>query len=306
MSARPRSTTPEGGALSVNRGPGRWSIRLSYAALFAAFIGLCFAAYWRTREPTDRSRRPSASAAPAGPGVPSHAESAPNRDADDSALRVEAAPDDSQQGRLVSAAAAGDRIAVLDLLERGVAPDARNRDGRGALHLAAANSEIEMTRLLLEAGATVDAADGIGWGALHWAAYYGSLPSVEALLAAGADPNARYEPHRVTALEQLLSGLRSAETRGEVPFRTADRVAVAELLFAAGADPNLGGPYGPPLRLAPHLDGRLVLALLDHGARVDDLPELRRMVARSGVLGLRFREAFREADLRAGRTPPPP
>ena len=159
---------------------------------------------------------------------------------------------------------------------------------------------------LLDAGAAVDAADGIGWGALHWAAYYGSLPSVEALLAAGADPNARYEPHRVTALEQLLSGLRSAETRGGVPFRVADRLAITEALFAAGADPNHGGPYGPPLRLAPHLDRRLVLVLLDYGARVDDLPELRRMTARSGVVGLRFREAFREADLRAGRAPPPP
>ena len=306
MSAKLRSTTPEGGAPSANRGPGRWSIRLSYAVLLAAFSGLCLAAYWRTREPTDLPRRPSALTAPAGPGVSWRAESAPNRDTDDSVVRVEAALDDSEQGRLVSAAAAGDRIAVRDLLERGVAADARNRDGRGALHLAAANGEIEMLRLLLDAGATVDAADGIGWGALHWAAYYGSLPSVEALLAAGADPNARFEPHRVTALEQLLSGLRSAETRGGVPFRRTERVAIAESLLAAGADPNLGGPYGPPLRLAPHLDGRLVLALLDHGARVDDLPELRRMVAHSGALGLRFREAFREADFRASRTPRSP
>lgn len=219
---------------------------------------------------------------------------------------MEAAPDETPEGRLVFAAAAGDLAVVRGLLASGVTPDARNRDGHRALHLASANGESEVAGVLLEAGATVDAADRIGWSALHWAAYYGALPSVEALLAAGADPNARYEPCRVTALEQILSGLRSAETRGGVPFRVTDRLAIAEALFAAGADPNQGGPYGPPLRLAPHLDRRLVLALLDHGARVDDLPDLRRMTAHSGVLGLRFREAFLEADLRAGRTPPPP
>lgn len=306
MDSNPPPTIPAAGVRSAGSGPGKWRVRLGCALLFASFAGLCFAAYWRGGEVAGPSPRPPAAAAPVGPRAPSRAASAPVRVDEDSAPRVEAAPDDSGEGRLVRAAAAGDRITVRDLLERGITPDARNRDGHGALHLAAANGEAEVAGALLEAGATVDAADRIGWSALHWAAYYGSLPSVEALLAAGADPNARYEPCRVTALEQLLSGLRSAETRGVVPSRVTDRLAIAEALFAAGADPNQGGPYGPPLRLAPHLDRRLVLALLDHGARVDDLPELRRLTAHSEVLGRRFREAFREADLRAGRTPPPP
>lgn len=305
MASKSRQTLPaEVGP--VGSGPGKWRVRISYSLLFASFAGLCLAAYWRNRELAGPLPHPSAPAAPVVSSAPSHGESAPVREAEDSVPRVEAAPDDSAEGRLVGAAAAGDRVGVRDLLERGITPNARNRDGRGAIHLAAANGEVEIVDFLLEAGAAVDAADGIGWGALHWAAYYGSLPGVEALLAAGADPNVRYQPHRVTALEQLLSGLRSAETRGGVPFRVTDRLAIAEALFAAGADPNHGGPYGPPLRPAPHLDRRLVLSLLDHGARVDDLPELRRLTAHSGVVGLRFRETFRDADLRAGRTPPPP
>lgn len=306
MASSPLQTVSAAGVRSAGSGPGKWRMRVSYALLFASFAGLSVAAYWRSRPRSGFPPPPVEFHTAADPGgllrpAPPPADAEPEE-----APRVEAALDEAPEGRLVFAAATGDLGGVHDLLASGVTPDAENREGRRALHLAAANGEVEIARTLLDAGATVDASDGIGWGALHWAAYYGSLPSVEALLTAGADPNARYEPHRVTVLEQLLSGLRSAETRGGVPFRVADRLAITEALFAAGADPNLGGPYGPPLRLAPHLDRRLVLALLDHGARVDDLPELRRMTAHSGVVGLRFREAFREADLRAGRTPPPP
>lgn len=306
MDSNPRPTIPADSVRPVGSGPGKWWVRIGYALLFTSFAGLCFAAYWRGRPRSGHPLPPAEFHAAADSGALPRPASAPADAEPEEAQRVEAAPDETPEGRLVFAAAAGDLAVVRGLLASGVTPDARNRDGHRALHLASANGESEVAGVLLEAGATVDAADRIGWSALHWAAYYGALPSVEALLAAGADPNARYEPCRVTALEQLLSGLRSAETRGGVPFRVTDRLAIAEALFAAGADPNQGGPYGPPLRLAPHLDRRLVLALLDHGARVDDLPDLRRMTAHSGVLGLRFREAFLKADLRAGRTPPPP
>lgn len=211
-----------------------------------------------------------------------------------------AVEDNTPEGRLVTAAAVGDLEGLQRGLDAGISTDARNSEGRGALHLAAASGEAEAVRVLLDAGAGIDEPDSIGWSPLVWAAYYGSLAGATALLDAGADPNARNEPHRVTALEQLVGGWSRARAKGDPPLRAEDRGLIGESLFAAGADPNLGSSFGPPLRFAPDfMDNlRLLSLFFEHGARVDDLPELRRLAERPDGVGELFERAFGESESR--------
>lgn len=306
MFYRRRSSSGPHGA--SGGGAGRRWVRFSYAILFGAFVSLCLVAYLRSSDdahrqvpsPPERTDSPSSDArstdgpdaSPSGSGLPRSSAALPDDDG-------------TPAGRLVSAAANGDTERLRSALAEGVAPAERNGNGRGALHVAAANDETLAIQILIEAGAEVDAPDGIGWSPLAWATYYGSLSAVEALLEAGADPNARYEPNLVTALEQLMAGWHMASVDGSTPLRASDRGVIGEKLFAAGADPNLSGPYGPPLRMALdfHRNTRLLALFFEHGARVDELPDLRRLAERQDDVGDLFREAFREADLRAGRGP---
>ena len=65
-------------------------------------------------------------------------------------LLAEAPPDETDAGLLLGNAAAEGSMACLELLLFwGVAVDARNNEGRTALHLAAINGRIEAVRLLL-------------------------------------------------------------------------------------------------------------------------------------------------------------
>lgn len=263
-----------------------WWLRLSYVLMFAAFVALCVAAYWRLAP--DRAHE-----------VLRHigresVQGVSERNAGKTSDPQLAVEDDTPEGRLVSAAATGDMESLRRGLDSGVSPNARNSEGRGALHLAAASGEVSAVRALLDAGAGIDEPDLIGWSPLAWASYYGSLAGATVLLDAGADPNARHQPHRVTPLEQLVGGWSRARSKGEPPLRAEDRGVIGESLFAAGADPNLGSSFGPPLRFAPDfLDDLVLLSLFfEHGARVDDLPELRRLADRPDEVGELFRHAF--------------
>lgn len=211
-------------------------------------------------------------------------------------------PDRSPEGRLVTAAFLGDADAVAALLGEGVSPDARNRKGRGALHRAAEAGAPQTLDLLLGAGADPNAPDGNGMTPLMAAAFGGSFAAGSRLLAAGATVNARHEPHRVTALEQVLAGWRRG-AGGSAPDSPLDddRRRFVEALFRAGADPNLGGAFGPPLRFLPHFhtDEELVALFFDNGARLDDLPQLRVFERLPGRVGEYVRDAVRAAEERA-------
>ena len=215
-------------------------------------------------------------------------------------------PDRSPEGRLVTAAFLGDADAVAALLGEGVSPDARNRKGRGALHRAAEAGAPETLDLLLDAGADPNAPDGNGMTPLMAAAFGGSFAAGSRLLAAGAAVNARHEPHRVTALEQVLAGWHRG-AGGSSPKSPLDddldddRRRFVEALFRAGADPNLGGAFGPPLRFLPHFhtDEELVALFFENGARLDDLPQLRVFERLPGRVGDFVRDAVRAAEERA-------
>ncbi|MGJ4802815.1 ankyrin repeat domain-containing protein [Luteimonas sp. SDU82] len=91
------------------------------------------------------------------------------------------------------AAAGGDEddpAGVQLLLRHKARVDARDRDQRTALHVAAAQGHAAIVAALLDAGADAQARDGAGATPLLEAARGGSLSAFEALLAAKADPAA--------------------------------------------------------------------------------------------------------------------
>ena len=95
-------------------------------------------------------------------------------------------PDDSSAGML-RAALVGNTAAVSIFLDRGVAVNATDINGRTPLIEATFGSHIDTVEELLNRGADVDAQDGDGWTALMEAASKGRADVVRTLLAHGAD-----------------------------------------------------------------------------------------------------------------------
>lgn len=303
-----------------------WISRATLALVFLSFTTLLFVAARKNgrlggsspepapervvaaTEPTPADAPPEAEAADADPGErPEPNRLTPPKRITDAAERApttaEAEPADrSPQGRLVTAAFLGDADAAAALLGEGVSPDARNRRGRGALHRAAEAGAPETLELLLGAGADPDAPDGNGMTPLMAAAFGGSFAAGSRLLAAGAAVNAQHPPHRVTALEQVLGGWHQG-AGGSSPDSPldADRRRFVEALFRAGADPNRGGVFGPPIRFLPHFrtDEELVALFFENGARLDDLPQLWVFERLPERVGEYVRDAVRAAKERA-------
>lgn len=87
----------------------------------------------------------------------------------------------------------GDLAGVVELLDAGVDPHARDRHGRTLLHhlsgLMAAPGDLSLLERLLGLGLDVDARDRRGMNPLQTAVYdTGSAELIRALIAAGADP----------------------------------------------------------------------------------------------------------------------
>lgn len=179
------------------------------------------------------------------------------------------------ENELVAAALSGDASRIRRLLHQGVVPNARGDSGHGALHRAAESTSLDVIQLLLEAGADPDLPDANGFTPLMAAAFAGATSSVALLIEAGADVNAQFEPHRVTALEQVFAGWMESRGAARTPLGPKRR-RIAESLFLAGADPNVGGPFGSPVRFLWELrrDEEMVRLFFDHGARLDDAPHV--------------------------------
>ena len=262
-----------------------WFSRVAFAFVVVGLVALVVATALRSR-PEDSSLPAPAPAGDAVSGGDDHGSGAEDADSPE--------PDNSPEGRLVATALAGDAAGVAEILAQGVSPAAKNREGRGALHRAAESGSVETLDLLIEAGADVDGVDGNGFTPLVAAAFAGALPTGLRLIALGADVDGQREPHRVTALEQVFSGWHAVDG-SEVLSDARRRFAAA--LFEAGADPNLGGVFGPPIRNLPwfHEDEALVAMFFDHGARLDDTPQLWVFERKPGPIGERIAEAVRAA-----------
>ena len=94
--------------------------------------------------------------------------------------------------RFTDAAANGEVILVIEILDAGMPVDSLNLFGRTALRRAVFNNRTDVTRVLLERGADVDKLSGCYHEtALHWAAINNNTEFIKLLLKHGASAKIR-------------------------------------------------------------------------------------------------------------------
>ena len=166
---------------------------------------------------------------------------------------------------------------VALLLGNGAKVGDTDREGKTALHHAAAGGNTEAVKLLIEGGAEVDPKDTLyGRTPLHNAAYSGNAATAAVLLAHGANISA-------------------ADNAGFQPIHAASRggnLPVLKFLLEKGADIVATESHGgTPLHLAT-MDGRLdaVNLLLAQGAPVGKSDQFKNtpllLAATSGYTGI--------------------
>lgn len=147
------------------------------------------------------------------------------------------------------AAATGDAVTVLSQLERGIAVDTLDAEGRTALQLASFDGHDEVVKLLLDRGANVNHMDAVGRTSLMFASSGPYAETAKLLIEAGAEIN------RVDDGEHF-SALMFAAAEGNLD--------VVEVLLNAGADPGLKDIDGDSALSFARQNGHTsVVAMLD-------------------------------------------
>src|SRR5215475_10587175 len=194
---------------------------------------------------------------------------------------------------LVTAAKAGDRVAVRSLLDGIPQKVIAGPEGAAALVWAASHNDVEMADLLLRAGADAKGANEFGATAIYAAASNAGLPMTQKLIAAGADPNVALVSGE-TALMQaarrgsadIVQALLSAKAdpnakeknggQNALMWAVAQKQsAVADALVRGGADVHGGSKSGftPLMFAAQQGDVDTMRVLLRAGAKVNDKQE---------------------------------
>lgn len=159
---------------------------------------------------------------------------------------------------LHEAARRGSLAGMRRALAAGAHPDARDQDGRTALHLVTCGDEprhLRRARLLLDAGADPNARTNAGETALEGCAAWGWSRMVALLLARGADPDGRTADGWTPLCWAAAGG----------------HVDVVGLLLKRGAQVSPEGIGWSPLMRAAELgSAATVEVLLRAGARADE------------------------------------
>ena len=159
----------------------------------------------------------------------------------------------TQPARLLHEAGRGDAATVVRLLRDGADVDARDHEGRTALHVAAHAGNMEAVEFLILYGADVNARQRDGRDPLHHAAAMGRLGAVNLLIANGAVVDAK-DRNGVTPLGWALMVC----ARNDIVLRLIKKGAAVNDDF---------GRYGTPILIAIEQDElELVRTLTDHGA----------------------------------------
>src|SRR6478736_8851604 len=156
---------------------------------------------------------------------------------------------------IADAAMHGDRVAVKELLKKGLDVNGAQGDGSTALHWAATKGDAELAQMLVYAGANVRATTRLGaYTPLYLAAKGGYPDVVRILLAAGADAKATTsngttplmiaaaagDTKSITALIENGADINAKDgAKGETPLIFAagfNRTDAVKLLLAKGAD----------------------------------------------------------------------
>lgn len=229
-----------------------------------------------------------------------------------------------------------DHAAIQELLKQKADVNAPQIDGMTALHWAAHQDDLDLTKTLTEAGANAKAENRYGVTPLSLACVNGNGKSVELLLNAGADPNASLhegEPALMTAartgnpgpVQALLAHGAKVNAEGRknqtaLMWAAADgHVEVVKLLLDAGADLRAGLDSGFNALFFAVREGRtdVVETLLSAGMDVNEAVNPRGGKLPSGTapltlaienghfeLAARLLEAGASPnDMRAGYTP---
>jgi ankyrin repeat protein len=134
--------------------------------------------------------------------------------------------------------------------------NARDSDGKTALHWAALYGQKKVMELLLAEKADVNLLDEDGFTPLHWAATFNQSDAVKVLLANKANMNLKVQKYGWTALRlTVIHG----------------HMATAEALLNGGADPNVKDAENIPLLHQAVIRGKkeMVGLLLDKKADVN-------------------------------------
>ena len=143
----------------------------------------------------------------------------------------------SVNAQLLVAARNTDLEAVKKSLDRGAAPNSRNRLGKTSLYIAIEKNRIDIARILIEAGVDVNLPSLEKATPLIAASYAGSLPFVDLLLQHGAKHEPTDRLHKSALVYAAGMGNTAVVERllqAGAPIDQAPVDALTPLMWAAG------------------------------------------------------------------------